>query len=134
MDEKFTMIKLPKRPSYIAPDGSEIRLLADMNCGGLAHCTLPPQRISSAVKHKSVDEIWYFISGKGQVWRKQDREQKTKPVDVEAGTSLTIPVGTHFQFRNKGTVPLCFIIATIPPWPGPDEAVQVDGFWWKMHK
>ena len=98
-----------------------------MKGGGLAHCTLPPHGISLAVKHKTIGEIWYFIKGRGQVWRKQgDREEV---VDVGPGTYLTIPTGTHFQFRNTGKDPLCFIIATMPPWPGEHEAVRIQDHW-----
>jgi len=35
---------------------------------------------------------------------------------------LTIPVRTRFQFRNTGETPLRFVIVTLPPWPGQDEA------------
>lgn len=127
MVENFTTISLPGKPSYIAPDGSEIRLLAKTKTGEIAHATLPLRGVSLAVKHKSVDEIWYFISGKGQVWRRQGNQEAI--VDANKGTCLTIPVGTHFQFRNTGSEPRCFVIATIPPWPGPEEAVRVDDYW-----
>jgi hypothetical protein len=43
--------------------------------------------------------------------------------------SLNIPLGTRFQFRNTGAEPLCFIIATLPPWPGEDEAITQVGHW-----
>ncbi len=39
---------------YLAPDGSEIRLLLDLEGGSLAHCTLPPGRISVAQRHRTV--------------------------------------------------------------------------------
>ena len=45
------------------------------------------------------------------------------------GVCLTIPPGTSFQFRNTGWEPLCFIITTMPPWPGPEEAVRVTDHW-----
>jgi hypothetical protein len=49
-------------------------------------------------------------------------------VKVGPGISLTIPVGTHFQFRNTGSEPFRFIIATMPPWwPGVNEAFFVEG-------
>jgi mannose-6-phosphate isomerase-like protein (cupin superfamily) len=119
--------QLPRLYNYLAPDLSEIRLLHAMNGGGLAHCTLPVEGISLAVTHQTVEEIWYFLSGEGEVWRKQgDREES---VYVAAGVSLTIPRGTHFQFRNTGNEPLCFIIATMPPWPGEQEAVRVQNYW-----
>jgi mannose-6-phosphate isomerase-like protein (cupin superfamily) len=118
---------LPEKYDYLAPDGSEIRLLLDLKGGGLAHCTLPSGGVSSAVKHKTVEEIWYFLEGTGQVWRKQGDQNGV--VDLNPGVCVTIPVGTHFQFRNTGDGPLRFIIATTPPWPGEEEASTVDGRW-----
>ncbi len=55
-----------------------------------------------------------------------DREAVT---DVEPGVALTIPLGTHFQFRAAAQVPLRILIATMPPWPGDDEAVRVADHW-----
>jgi len=125
---RFETKPLSEQYDYPAPDGSEIRLLPTIkNRGGLAHCTLPPGGVSSALTHRTVEEIWYFLSGQGEVWRKQgDREEC---VDVAARVSLTIPLGTHFQFRNTGDEPLCFLIATMPPWPGEQEAVRVPDRW-----
>jgi len=111
----------------IAPDGSEIRLLAQLDRAGLCHCTLPPRRVSLAVRHQTIEEIWYFIEGQGQVWRQLNEQQDEAA--VSPGTCLSIPVGAHFQFRNTGEVPLCFIIATMPPWPGMQEAVRVQDHW-----
>ena len=111
----------------LAPDGSEIRLLPGVCAASAAHCTLPAGGTSRAVHHQTVEEIWYFLEGRGQVWRRQgDREQV---VDVEPGVALTIPLGAHFQFRNTGTGPLAFFIVTMPPWPGPHEAVRVKDYW-----
>ena len=116
---------LPEKPDYLAPDGSEIRLLPNLKGGGLCHCVLPCDGISKAVTHKTVDEVWYFISGQGVVWRKADNIEEEIP--VKAGICITIPVGTHFQFKNIGKEPLEFIILTSPCWPGADEAVPVTG-------
>lgn len=118
---------LSKKYDYLAPDGSEIRLLLGLQGGGLCHCTLPEGKVSSAVYHKTVEEIWYFLSGEGEVWRRQGDKEKT--VSVRTGKSVSIPVGTAFQFRNTGKGPLCFMIVTMPPWPGKDEAVATTGKW-----
>ena len=123
----WVTVQLPKNYDYLAPDASEIRLLSQCNGGGMAHCTLPPGGVSRAVYHRTVDEIWYFINGSGQVWRKKGKLENVDPVGV--GTSLNILCGTSFQFRNTGTEPLCFVIATIPPWPGPEEAAYTNGYW-----
>jgi mannose-6-phosphate isomerase-like protein (cupin superfamily) len=114
--DTFDTTKLSIEPSYLAPDGSEIRLLPNVRGGGLSHCTLPAGAISQAVKHKTVDEIWYCLEGEGQVWRKLGEDDRT--VEVHSGIALTIPVGTHFQFQANGSHSLRFLIATIPIWPG----------------
>jgi mannose-6-phosphate isomerase-like protein (cupin superfamily) len=110
-----------------APDGSENCPLLATERASLAHCTLAPGAASLAVRHKTIEEIWYFLEGEGDVWRKLgDREEV---VAATPGTSVVIPTGAHFQFRNTGAGPLVFILATMPPWPGMDEAVRVDGHW-----
>ena len=58
--------------------------------------------------------------------RQNDREEI---VAVESGVCLTIPLGTHFQFRALGDEPLAAIAVTMPPWPGGDEAYPVEGTW-----
>ena len=118
---------LSKTYTVIAPDGSEIRELLAVDGGSMVHCTLPPGASSKAVRHRTVEEIWYFIQGRGQVWRKTDSAASV--IDVRPGVSLSIRVGTHFQFRNTGDEDLCFIIVTMPPWPGEQEAVPVTDYW-----
>ncbi|MEM7021987.1 MAG: cupin domain-containing protein, partial [Pseudomonadota bacterium] len=72
-------------------------------------------------------EIWYIISGRGRMWRRDpDREEI---VELRPGCSLTIPLGTSFQFRCDGDQALEIIDITMPPWPGPDEAYPVEGPW-----
>jgi mannose-6-phosphate isomerase-like protein (cupin superfamily) len=123
----FATGQLGQAYDVLAPDTSEIRLLVGTTRGSLAHGTLPPGRVSLAVAHRTVEEVWYVTAGRGQVWRKQgDRESV---VDVEPGTALTIPTGVHFQFRTSGSEPLRFVMCTMPPWPGEQEAVRVPDHW-----
>ena len=42
---------------------------------------------------------------------------------------MTIPLGTAFQFRAGDDGPFAFVAVTMPPWPGMDEAVPVEGPW-----
>jgi mannose-6-phosphate isomerase-like protein (cupin superfamily) len=79
------------------------------------------------VAHREVEEIWYILSGAGEVWRKNAAQEEI--VAVGAGSSLTFPPRTSFQFRNTGARPLCILIATMPPWPGAAEALRVPGPW-----
>lgn len=114
----------------LAPDGSEIRLLHQVDGASVVHCALPVGAVSVPVKHRTVEEIWYFLAGQGQVWRAQGGREEV--LDARAGVSLTIPLGTRFQFRNSGAVPLEFLIATTPPWPGEAEAVLLDAGRWPV--
>lgn len=118
---------LPPAMDLLAPDGSEIRLLTATSRGSMAHCTLPPGAVSKAVRHRTVEEVWYFLEGRGGVWRRlEGREEITA---VQPGISLNIPLGAEFQFRNPGTEPLVFLLVTMPPWPGESEAEPVEGVW-----
>jgi len=107
----------------MAPDGSEVRLLCQLAGGSMAHFTLPPGQVSKAIRHRTVEELWFFISGQGRMWRAGET------VDVSPGVSISIPVGTPFQFRTDGDQPLAAVAVTMPPWPGEDEAEFVDGAW-----
>ena len=112
----------------LAPDGSEIRLLVSVDSrGSMVHCALRPGQVTQAVRHQTVAEVWYCVAGSGQVWRRSgDAEQI---VDLHPGTALSIPLGVAFQFRATGADTLEIIITTMPPWPGPDEAIGITGVW-----
>lgn len=124
---RFLTQALPQAPTAVALDGAEVRVLPVLKGGSLAHCTLGPGIVSQAVTHRTVEEIWYFLEGEGEVWREQHGVQAVSA--VRPGTSLTLPLGTHFQFRNTGQTPLRFLIITMPPWPGPNEAYVVENHW-----
>ena len=110
-----------------APDGSDVRLLLTLSRGSMAHFSLSSGKISRAVQHRTVDEIWFFLTGIGEMWRKQgDREAF---VIVKNGTCITIPVGTLFQFRAFGNFPLTAVAITMPPWPGDSEAMFPISVW-----
>jgi mannose-6-phosphate isomerase-like protein (cupin superfamily) len=123
----FDTKRLPVAPDATAPDTSDVRVLLGLGSGGMAHFELAPGRVSKAVRHKTVEEIWFFLNGRGEMWRKQSDHEEI--VAVEPGVCLTIPLGTHFQFRSYGYEPLSAIGITMPPWPGDGEAIEVAGKW-----
>jgi mannose-6-phosphate isomerase-like protein (cupin superfamily) len=118
---------LPVARDAVAPDGSDVRILLGLGGGGMAHFELAAGQTSTAVTHRTVEEIWFFLSGRGEMWRKLAGREST--VAVEAGVCITIPLGTHFQFRSLGDEPLAALGVTMPPWPGDDEAIVVQGQW-----
>src|SRR4051794_35682497 len=113
-------LRLDDAPVVVAPDGSDVHVLLARPGGSMAGFVLPPGRVSAAVAHRSVDEIWYVLDGRGEMWRRSRSREFVVP--LEAGVCLTIPVGTAFQFRATGSQPLRAVAITMPPWPGPDEA------------
>ena len=123
----FVTKRIAGTADAIAPDGSEVRVLCQLSRGGLALFSLPPNAVSKAVAHHTVEEVWYIISGNGRMWRKLGEQEEIE--GLGPGVSLTIPTGTHFQFRCDGPEPLNAVGATMPPWPGSDEAFFVEGTW-----
>lgn len=142
------VVQRPTFIDYLAPDGSEIRLLKEGLNGGLCECTLGPGAITQAVAHKVVEENWYVISGRGRLWRKLSGSSSI--VDLAPGDSVTIPVGTEFQFKADGSGSLVMLLATIPIWEeetragGPDASegqwlpkpppveFTIQGNWWQL--
>jgi len=120
-------MRLPAAPDAVAPDGSSVRVLLALRGGSMAHFELPPGQTSRAVTHRTVEEVWLFLSGRGEMWRRQGEREEIVP--VEAGVCVTIPRGTHFQVRAFGAGPLGAVGVTMPPWPGPGEAAPVQGTW-----
>jgi mannose-6-phosphate isomerase-like protein (cupin superfamily) len=123
----FASKPLPVTRDVAAPDGSDVRVLLGLAGGGLAHFTLAPGTVSRAVAHRTVEEIWFVVGGRGEMWRAQDGREEVTP--LTPGLCLTIPLGTRFQFRSLGAEPLAAVAVTMPPWPGDGEAYDVPGPW-----
>ena len=133
------------QPDAIAPDGSEIRLLTDgrhsASRSSMVEVTLPAGQVSRPVYHRTVEETWYILEGRGQVWRcPPDADAASVPAqDVSPGDGgWSCPVagraaGEHQRFQFEGSASRCrgkadaaslrFLCHTMPPWPGEDEAV-----------
>jgi mannose-6-phosphate isomerase-like protein (cupin superfamily) len=127
MMSDFDTKRLPAARDAVAPDGSDVRILLRLDAGGMAHFELAPGRTSKAVTHRTVEEIWFVLSGAGEMWRKQGVREEIVP--LQSGVCLTIPLNTHFQFRASAAEPLAAVGVTMPPWPGEGEAVPVQGKW-----
>jgi mannose-6-phosphate isomerase-like protein (cupin superfamily) len=114
--------------ALVAPDGSEIRLIAGAPQGAtrasLCEATLAAGKTSRPVRHRSVEEIWMFTEGEGRVWRcPPDADPSSvAAIGVRAGDALVIQTGWAFQFQASAAGPLRFLCYTSPPWPGDDEA------------
>jgi mannose-6-phosphate isomerase-like protein (cupin superfamily) len=123
----FATLLAAQAPAVAAPDGSQVQVLLRLQGGSMATFTLQPGQVSAAVTHRSVEELWYVVSGRGRMWRRDAMFEDI--VALETGLCLSVPLGTAFQFRCEGDVPLVAVAVTMPPWPGPNETVGVDGAW-----
>jgi mannose-6-phosphate isomerase-like protein (cupin superfamily) len=116
----------PRHPDAIAPDGSLIYfLVGDARTASLVEVVLPAGPASRPVRHRTVEEIWYFLSGTGRVWRRPPGGE-AQVTAVASGAVITIPTGWAFQFQADPGADLRFLCFTSPPWPGGDEAEVVD--------
>ena len=127
MATTFRTMTLPNDPTVMAPDGSDVRVLLGLAGGGMAHFQLAAGQTARAVVHRTVEEIWFVVGGRGQMWRRAGERQEV--IELAPGVCLTIPLGTHFQFRAAVDQSVAALAVTMPPWPGPDEALWVPGPW-----
>ena len=123
----FATTRRPHDPTAVAPDGSDVRVLLGLSGGSMAEFELAAGRVSAAVTHRTVEEIWYVREGRGEMWRRQGAREEV--IALEPGVCLTIPQGTHFQFRALDGGALRVLGITMPPWPGDGEAIGVTGPW-----
>ncbi len=117
----------PELPDARSPAGAEIRYLMEGPTGNMIHSTVPPGQVNRATVHGTVNEFWHVLASTGELWRRD--ESGDEVTALTPGVSIDIPVGTSFQYRCTGSVPLRFVCVTMPPWPGDGEATLVDGPW-----
>lgn len=121
-------IPLKKNYEHMSPAGAEVRSVLSNQFGSTAHCTMVAGKISKAVAHKTVSEIWHVISGKGEIWRRQGDEELITA--LVPGVSVDIPLGTDFQYRSTEGKDLVFLCVTMPAWPGADEVRFLESGAW----
>ncbi len=121
--------RLPDAADTLAPDGAEVRILCSLAGGSAAHFRLAPGAVSRAGRHRTVEEIWYILEGRGEMWRRMGAQEDV--VTLTPGLCLTIPLGTSFQFRSGHGTPLSAFAVTMPPWPedSNDEWTEVEPHW-----
>ncbi|MFM8356272.1 MAG: cupin domain-containing protein [Gammaproteobacteria bacterium] len=123
----FITRRLDQAKTEPAPDRSTVRPLIRVAGASIAHFTLAAGHISQPIRHRTVEEVWYVLSGSGTLWRREPAGEGIEA--LRPGTCVTIPPGTSFQFRSTATESLCILGVTLPPWPGPDEAEACNGIW-----
>jgi mannose-6-phosphate isomerase-like protein (cupin superfamily) len=110
-----------------APDGADIYFrVLDADRASVVEVELAPGRTSRPVRHRTVEEIWYFLSGSGYVWLRSPDGASAETRRVAPGDLAVIRTGWAFQFHATGPEALRFLCFTSPPWPGGHEAIAVE--------
>jgi hypothetical protein len=127
MSPGFDTKRIPDAPDAIAPDGSEVHLLGSLPRGSMA--VLPPGAgggVESRLSSHSRGDLVLYRGTRLDVAqaRRPGRDHRGAP-----GVSITLPIGTQFQFRCDGGARLEAVAVTMPPWPGADEAHPGSGIW-----
>ena len=123
---------LPTDPDVQAPDGSDVRILLTRPAGGMAHFELAAGETSRAIVHRTVEEIWYVLGGRGEML------VDGVLVPVEEGSLVRCAPAAMRAWRNTGDGVLSFcviqaraepevageitdgVMGESPvPWPGP---------------
>jgi hypothetical protein len=79
------------------------------------------------VYHKTVEELWYFLSGEGEVWRKHTDKGRGRSCESWCKRGL-FPLVQHFNSETPVGAAV-FRNSDHAPTPGEDEAVPTDGKW-----
>ena len=104
---------LAQAAAEVAPDGLQIHRLLPLRGGGRAHCTLHAGETSRAMRHRSVEEIWFVLQGRGQLWRKRGAAKQVVMVEHPAclascrnkGISRTPRIELDFACGGRGGAP-----------------------------
>ena len=81
--------RLPATPDAVAPDGTDVRRRLALSGGSMAHFALAPGQTSIPVAHRTVEEIWYFLGGRGEMWRKLGEDKDAVGVTMPPWCAVT---------------------------------------------
>jgi mannose-6-phosphate isomerase-like protein (cupin superfamily) len=118
---------LPLNYDNLTPDGAENRWLIRTPTYNTTHYRVQAGQVLSAFRNRTLDEFWYFLSGRGEVWRSDG--ETAAITSVASGVCMTIPVNTAFQIRCIGDEPLDLLGFYVPPWPADTVLEPVQGPW-----
>jgi mannose-6-phosphate isomerase-like protein (cupin superfamily) len=104
-------------------DGAQIRSILDRSTApvrnqSLAEATVPPGRATAPHRHPAAEEIYYVLSGRGDL----TVSEETRPVGP--ADAVLIPPGTRHQVRNNGDEPLVFLCCCAPPYAHDDTILD----------
>jgi hypothetical protein len=94
----FTTLHRPRERTAIAPDGSDVRVLLGVAAGAMAEFELAAGAVSRAATHRTVEEIWYVLRGRGEMWRRQGAREDVARLAARRAGGHDAPVA----WRRRG--------------------------------
>lgn len=112
-------------PEFTTKDGSTIReLMAYRNSEAarmsLAEASLPPGGKTECHVHREVEEIYYFLEGRGRILVGDEF------FDVEPGDSILHLPGVRHQTWNTGDARMVFLCCCAPAYEHDDTDILPD--------
>lgn len=107
---------------YVTRDGSTIREIAGPPSGtavnqSLAEATVPPGGETIEHLHRTSEEIYFFLSGRGRLRVGGD------VAEVGPGDTVTIRPGIRHKLWNGGPDPLVLLCCSAPPYSHEDTVL-----------
>lgn len=105
------------------------------NVGVVLAIAKSPSAVSVPVIRENLDEHYFVISGKGEIWLKNPEDGEEEISILEPGVAKLIPRKWPIQFRGTDVEkPLILLVVTNPPYRtiqhlGPVETVLDEGYW-----
>lgn len=100
-----------------------IRIMGDQSYGkkeddayGVALAIAESGTVSIPVQRKDLNEFYFIISGKGEVWLKDIKSGDEKVFELKPGVAVEIPSASIVQYRNTGKEKLIMLVPTSPPY------------------
>ena len=116
------IVRLDDRSPFVTADGSSIRELAGIPSGNarnqsLAEATVPPRGETAEHFHRTSEEIYLFVSGRGRM------RLGTEESDVRAGDCVVIAPGERHKLRNPHAEPLVLLCCCAPAYSHEDTVL-----------
>ena len=118
VDRQLRVIRDSDRDTFTTLDGSTVRELVQTGDGAangsLAEAVVPPGGETIAHLHRTSEEIYRFVSGRGRM------RLGAAEGEVAAGDTVLIAPGTPHKLFNPGIEPLVVLCCCSPPYRDDD--------------